>query len=404
MSRSIASASALRARPRRCRLARAAAAVALTAPALAVAQPDTHSSQLHDFRVVTVVEGLENPWSMAWLPSGDMLVTERPGRLRIVRDGALLPDPVPGVPEVRLGGQGGLQEVAVHPDFEANRLVYLSFSKPRPSDSSAATAVVRGRLENDRLVDVEQVFEANAWVDSPGHFGAKIAFDDAGHMYISSGDRMAQTTGNLAEHPAQDPTNHQGVIVRLHDDGRVPSDNPFVGSDEAADEVWSYGHRNPQGLAFDARTGNLWSTEHGPQGGDELNLIEPGNNYGWPVIGYGVNYGSGTPIHDTTHREGMEQPAAYWVPSIATSGLMVYDGDAFPEWRGHLFAGGLSGGHQRLSRLTPEDGRITGREPLLLGDYRIRDVRQGPDGFVYLAVDHRVGNPTPIVRLEPADE
>jgi aldose sugar dehydrogenase len=387
---------------RRRRLTAAGAALVLFAPAAGVAQSATYESQQHNFRVTTVVDGLVNPWSLAWLPSGELLVTERPGRLRIVRDGRLLPDPVGGVPEVQARGQGGLQEVAVHPDFASNRLVYLSFSKPN-AEGLATTAVVRGRLEDDRLNDVEEVFEAKAWSNTIGHYGAKIAFDGAGYMFISVGDRMAPSTGDLEAHPAQDRSNHQGTIVRLHDDGRVPEDNPFVGVDGVLPEIFSYGHRNQQGLARNPDTGDLWSTEHGPQGGDELNHVRAGANYGWPVIGYGVNYGSGVPIHASIEREGMEQPAAYWVPSIAASGLMFYTGDKFPNWRGNLFAGGMSAQYQQLSRLTLDGTRVTNREALLSGDYRIRDVRQGPDGYIYLAVDHRTGQPTPIVRLEPVE-
>ena len=380
----------------------ASAVLLLSVSVAAVAQSQVYESQQHKFRVVTVAEALENPWSIAWLPDGDMLVTERPGRLRIIRDGELLPDAVPGVPEVQARGQGGLQEVAVHPDFESNRLVYLSFSKPN-AEGLATTAVVRGRLENDRLTNVEEVFEAKAWSNTIGHYGARIVFDGNGYMFVTVGDRMAPPAGDLEAHPAQDLSNHQGTIVRLHDDGRVPEDNPFVGQENALPEIWSYGHRNLQGLAMNRETGELWNTEHGPQGGDELNYVQPGRNYGWPVIGYGVNYGSGIPIHGSREREGMEQPAAFWVPSIAASGLMVYNGDQFPMWRGSLFAGGMSAQYQQLSRLMVDGSRVTNREALLSGVYRIRDVREGPDGYIYLAVDHRFGQPTPIVRLEPAD-
>jgi glucose/arabinose dehydrogenase len=370
----------------------------------AAASAQVYESQVYDFRVVSVAEGLENPWGMAWLPNGDMLVTEKAGRVRIVRDGRLLAEPVAGVPAVRNVGQGGLQDVAVHPDFASNGLLYLSFAKPNEDGSEGVTTVVRGRFENDRLTNVEEIFEAQAWNGSPGHYGARMAFDGNGYLFVTSGDRMAPSTGDLMAHPAQDRSNHQGVIVRLHDDGRVPDDNPFVGRDGVLPEIWSYGHRNPQGLAFHPETGELWATEHGPQGGDELNHIRPGANFGWPVIGYGANYRTGTAIHGNTHREGMEQPAAFWVPSIAPSGLMTYNGDKFPEWRGNVFAGGLSAQHQRLSRVTLEGTTVTGREPLLAGEYRIRDVREGPDGYIYIATDNRVGLPTPIIRLEPVTD
>jgi glucose/arabinose dehydrogenase len=331
-----------------------------------------------------------------------MLVTERPGRLRIVRDGELLPEPVPGVPAVRVVGQGGLQDVVVHPDFASNQLVYLSFAKPNADGSQGTTAIVRGRFENDRLVDVEEVFEAQPRSGSPGHYGARMVFDAEGYLFVSSGERMAPTTGDLTQHPAQNPSHHHGKILRLNADGSVPADNPFVGREGFAPEIWSYGHRNPQGLAINRETGDLWDTEHGPQGGDELNLIQPGKNYGWPVITYGMNYGVGTPI-GPREKEGFEQPAAFWVPSIATSGLMIYHGDKFPMWKGNAFAGGLSAQYQHLSRIMLNGTTVTNREPLLQGRMRIRDVREGPDGYIYIATDNTLGNPTPIVRLEPAD-
>lgn len=360
-------------------------------------QTPVHRSTYHDYRVVTVVDGLENPWSIAFLPGGDMLVTERPGRLRIVRNGALLPTSVPGVPAVFARGQGGLLDVVPHPNFSANRLIYLSFSKPY-ADSGATTAVVRGRFENDRLTDVQEIFVAVA--RGAGHYGSRLAFDRNGFLFITAGDRQVPPRGNLEAHPAQDLSNHHGKIMRVHDDGRVPADNPFVNRPGARPEIWSYGHRNPQGLTIHPETGDVWATEHGPQGGDELNLIRPGANYGWPVIGYGVNYGSGAPIHETRFREGMEPPVHVWVPSIATAGVMVYTGDRFPGWKGSIFVGGMVG--EQLARLTMDRQRVRLEETLVHGMGRIRDVRQGPDGYIYLAIDHRQGGKTPVVRLEPA--
>ncbi len=310
---------------------------------------DVHNSALYGFKVVTVVDGLVNPWSIAWLPNGDMLVTERPGRLRIVRGGKLLPDAVPGVPAVRVVGQGGLQDVVVHPSFAQNHLVYLSFAKPNADGSQGTTTVVRGRFENDKLNDVQQIFEAAPYAGTPGHYGARMVFDGKGHLFLSSGDRMAPPAGDLEHHSAQDLSHHHGKILRLNEDGSVPSDNPFVGKPNARPEIWSYGHRNPQGLVYDAATDSLWETEHGPQGGDEINFVKPGMNYGWPVITYGMNYGSGTDIGTRAH-DGMVQPAAFWVPSIAPSGLMIYTGDKFPLWKGNAFAGGMSGGYRQLSR------------------------------------------------------
>jgi len=380
-------------------LALAAITGAGFAPDLA-AQGDIQRSELHDFRVVTVADGFQNPWSIAFLPNGDLLVTERPGRLRIVRDGALDPEPISGVPAVRAQGQGGLLEVALHPDFESNRLVYLTFSKPRMGGAQATTAVVRGRFDGTRLTDVEEIFVADAWSRGGNHFGSKIQFDREGYLFFSVGDRGASPF-ELEDHPAQRLDNHQGKVIRLHDDGRVPDDNPFVGQRGAHPEIWSYGHRNLQGLAFHPETGDLWETEHGPQGGDELNVILPGRNYGWPVIGFGVQYG-GQRIHGSTSHQGMQQPIHYWVPSIATSGLVIYTGDAFPEWRGNAFVGGLGG--QQLARVTLDGRRSVSEETLLSGLGRIRDVRQGPDGYLYLAIDGRGARTTPIVRLEPVTD
>jgi len=379
-----------------------AAGVMLAASASSFAQSDLWYASHYRYRTVTVVDGVIQPWSMAWLPDGDMLVTERPGRLRVVRDGRLLPDAIAGTPEVfyESAGQAGLFDVTLHPEFAANRLLYLSFSKDLGDHTT--TAVVRGRLESDRLVDVEEIFAAKA--AGANHFGGRMAFDEDGHLFLTLGDRQAPPTGDLESHPAQDLSNHAGVIVRLNDDGSVPADNPFVGRADALPEIWSYGHRSPQGLAFHPESGDLWESEHGPQGGDELNIIERGKNYGWPVIGRGVDYGPGNPIHESILRDGMEQPAYFWVPSIATSGLMIYTGDKFPLWHGDLFAGGLNG--QQIAHLMLEDDHRTVivEETLAYGLGRIRDVRQGPDGYIYFAVDDRANaSPTAIMRLEPVN-
>ncbi len=375
----------------------------LATAAASVSAQDVYKSSNHDYRVVTVAEDLVQPWSMAWLPGGDMLITEKPGRLRIVRDGNLLPEAIPGVPEVFYEGQGGLFDVLPHPDFNDNRWVYLTYSK-KTADSSA-TAIARGRLENDRLTNVVEIFEAQA--TGFGHYGGKIVFDNDGYMFLTLGDRMAPPVGDeaaLRAHPAQDRSNHQGVVVRLNDDGTVPNDNPFVGQSGILPEIWSYGHRSPQGLAVHPETGDLWESEHGPQGGDEINRIEPGNNYGWPVVGRGANYGAfGRPIHIGISEEGMVQPARFWVPSIATSGLMVYTGDKFPMWYGNIFSGSLAG--EQLARLQLDDEyrSVVVEETLVYDIGRIRDVRQGMDGYIYLAVSDRNGEPTSVVRLEPAD-
>ena len=372
----------------------AARASAQTGPSM------VRQSEEHRYRVVPVVEGLVNPWSMAFLPNGDMLVTERPGRLRIVRAGRLDPNPIEGVPEVRARGQGGLLDVALHPQFATNQILYLSYSKPHADGNQSTTAVARARLDGNRLADVREIFEAKAWSTTNGHYGSRLAFDREGHLYITVSDRQAPPSGDLAAHPAQDRSNHQGTIVRLNDDGSVPGDNPFVGQAGVLPEIWSYGHRSLQGLVFHPETGDLWESEHGPQGGDELNLILPGRNYGWPVVGYGVNYNSGLAIHEGTMKEGMEGPKHFWVPSIATAGMTVYTGNAFPRWKGNAFVGGMAG--QQLARLVLDGQNVVAEETLVRGLGRIRDVKQGPDGFIYLAVEDRGGQPSPIVRLEPA--
>jgi glucose/arabinose dehydrogenase len=362
-----------------------------------VAGQTSSKSAFHDYRVVTVADGLIQPWSIAFLPGGDALITERPGRLRILRQGKLLPQPVEGIPKVFHSGQGGLLEVMPHPNFASNRLLYISYSKPGTTDSDSRTALIRGRFENDRLTDVKEIFDAVS--KGRGHYSGKIAFDKNGYLFLSLGDRQVPPEGNLEAHPAQDLSNHHGKIVRLHDDGRVPADNPFVNRAGAKPEIWSYGHRNVQGLAIHPETGDVWADEHGPQGGDELNLIQPGKNYGWPVIGYGVNYQTGLAIHSGTHRQGMEQPMRVWVPSIGISGLMIYTGDRFPQWRGNLFIGGMAG--QQLSRLTMNGQRVVNEEALVQQRGRIRDIRQGPDGHIYLVTDDRDGKPTPVLRVEP---
>jgi aldose sugar dehydrogenase len=342
----------------------------------------------HEVRTVTVVDGLEHPWSMAFLPGGDILVTERPGRLRLVRDGRLVQQPIAGVPQVWARGQGGLMDVVLHPQFEQNRLVYLSYSKP--GQAGATTAVIRGRFEGDRLSDVEEVIEARAWGTRGQHFGSRLAFDPDGYLYITTGDR-----GEMNR--AQNLGDHAGVTLRLHDDGRVPADNPFVGRDDALPEIFTWGNRNGQGLAVHPETGQVWQNEHGPRGGDEVNVLLPGRNYGWPVVTYGINY-DGTPITEETHREGMEQPVHHWVPSIATSGMAFYTGERYPGWRGDLFVGGLAG--QVLSRLTLDGNRVVSEERMLEGIGRIRDVRNAPDGFLYVLLD---ADRAALLRLEPAD-
>ena len=371
-------------------LAMAPALAGLACPLAAAERLGTVESAKHRFHLVRVLEGLEHPWGLAFLPDGRMLVTERPGRLRIVADGVLDPEPVAGVPAVWAEGQGGLLDVALHPDFAGNGLIYLSYASPDDEDDEAATAVARGRLVGARLEDVEEIYLAPPRDDGGRHFGSRLLFAD-GYLFVTAGERGEPDR-------AQDLGDPAGSVIRLYDDGRVPVDNPFTAQADARPEIYSYGHRNPQGLARDRATGRIYAIEHGPKGGDELNLIEPGVNYGWPVITHGKSY-MGFSIGEGTHKEGMAQPLHYWVPSISPSGLMIYDGDRFPSWRGSVFAGALSA--ELLVRLEVEGGRVVVEERMLEDlEERIRDVRQGPDGLIYLLTDHPEGM---LLRLEPAD-
>lgn len=371
------------------------AAFLLTAAGASAAE--VRRSELHSFRVEVLVRGLENPWGLAFLPDGRMLVTERPGRLRVVAGGALDPRPVEGLPPVAAVGQGGLLDVALHPDFERNRLVYFSYAGAERGTLGRqllGTEVARGRIEGHRLADVEVIFRAEPKSTGGRHFGSRLVFDREGFLFITLGDR-----GEMDR--AQDLDDHAGSIIRLRDDGRVPDDNPFVGRPGARPEIYTYGNRNVQGAVLHPATGVLWSHEHGPQGGDEINVVRSGTNYGWPVITHGVNYGTGTRIGVGTAREGMAQPLLHWTPSIAPSGMAFYDGERFPRWRGHLFVGALRG--QLLVRVEAEgEDRVIHQERLLEGVLgRIRDVRSGPDGYLYLLTDHSDGA---IVRLVPAED
>ena len=369
----------------------------------------------HDFSVDTVTGGLVHPFSMVFTPEGDLLVTERPGRLRIIRDDVLIDDPVEGLPEILAIGQGampqdgreqaGMRDLILLPDFAENRLLYLSYTKPG-ADSLGNIAVVRGRFENDRLSDVEELFHADAFgngSDRSSQWGGRLALDGKGYLFITIGYRQWPSEGDLSEHPSQSLSSHNGTTIRLHEDGRVPEDNPFVGQDGVHPEIWTYGHRNAQGLAIHPETGDVWLNEHGPQGGDELNLVRPGLNYGWPVVGFGVNYRTGIAIHSATHQDGMEPPVHIWVPSIGVTGMLFYTGAAFPDWQGDMIVASLRG--EQLVRLTLDGQQVAREETLMNGMGRIRDVRQGPEGIIYLAMDGDArgfdGDPTPIVRLIP---
>ena len=347
-----------------------------------------------DFVVRSLVKGLASPWSVAWLPSGEILITERDGRLRVVqRDFVLDPNPVKGVPAVVAGGQAGLFDLAVHPRYRQNGWIYLSYAESPMSGrmASAGTSLIRARLAAGSLVDIERLFSMHPRSRGGRHFGGRIVLDGKGYVYLTLGDR-----GD--EGRTQKPNDHAGAVIRLHDDGRIPQDNPFLGQPEIPSEIFSRGHRNIQGAALHPVTGELWAHEHGPQGGDELNIVRAGRNYGWPVITYGVNYVSGTRIGEGAAKPGLEQPIHAWIPSIAPSGLAFYQADAFPQWRGSLFVGALRG--QTLVRLRLSGNRVVGEERLLTQELgRIRDVRVGPDGLLYLLTED--SGDGQLVRLEP---
>jgi aldose sugar dehydrogenase len=345
-----------------------------------------------DVAVETVAGGLVHPWSLAFLPDGRMLVTERPGRLRIVtRDGKLSP-PLSGVPRVFASGQGGLLDVALDRDFAQNRTIYFSFAEP--FDGGGRTALARARLdagEAPRLADVNVIYRQHGPPSRGGHFGGRLVQASDGNLFLTNGEHFTDRD------MAQTLDNDLGKVVRITPDGAAPKDNPFVGKTGARPEIWSYGHRNPQGLAINPADGKLWEQEHGPQGGDEINIIEKGKNYGWPVIGYGIDY-SGAKIHESTAKPGMEQPVWHWTPSIAPSGMAFYTGDLFKGWKGSLINGALK--FQMLVRLELQGDRVVKEERLLQGlRERIRDVRQGPDGALYLLTDNNAGR---ILRVAPA--
>jgi glucose/arabinose dehydrogenase len=346
------------------------------------------------YKVVEIAKGLDHPYALAFLPDGAILVTEREGRLRLIRNGALQPQPIAGVPRVHTGSQAGLFDVVLHPKFAENNFVYLTYA--HGTANANATRVARARFDGTSLQDLKVIFEAAPLKDTNNHYGGRLAFLADGTFALTVGD------GFEYREKAQDVTNHIGKIVRLNDDGSIPADNPFsIGG--AKRENWSTGHRNQQGLAFDAETGRLWEHEHGPQGGDELNVIEAQYNYGWPVITYGMDY-SGAYVSPFKERDRMQQPVLQWTPSIAPSGLAIYRGDKFPAWNGDLLLGALAFKHLRRVDLDAQ-GNVAGQEELLkeLGE-RIRDVRVSPDGYVYVTTDNAAtGEKTGrVLKLEPA--
>lgn len=356
----------------------------------ALPPPLTLATNLYPVQAETVANDLEHPWAVAFLPDGGYLVTERPGRLRMIdATGVLLPQAIGGLPPIAQAGQGGLLDVVLHPDFATNGWVYFSYAEA--GAGGVGTAVARGRLNGMQLDDTEVLFRMSNKTSNGRHFGSRLVFDNAGYLFITLGDR-----GDRPRAQALD--DHAGSVIRLHDDGRVPADNPFGGQAGVLPEIYSYGHRNMQGATLHPQSGEVWTHEHGPQGGDEINIARPGLNYGWPVITYGAEYGIGTSIGEGTEKPGMEQPLHYWVPSIAPSGMSFYTGDAFPAWQGNLFVGGLK--FRQLVRLELNGEQVTAEERLFTGQLgRIRDVRQGPDGLLYLLTDADNGR---LIRLRPA--
>jgi glucose/arabinose dehydrogenase len=341
-------------------------------------------------KTVTVARGLVNPWALAFLPDGRMLVTERPGRLRIVGADGRPSEPVQGLPAVDATGQCGLLDVVVDPKFAETKLVYWTFAEAGEGGNS--TAVARGRLEGNRLTDVQVIFRQLPKVSSSLHCGSRIVFARDGRLFVGLGDRFSR------KEDAQTLDNHLGKVVRIEPDGKLPADNPFASTPGARPEIFSRGHRNIQGLALHPGTGELWGSEHGPQGGDEINLIEAGRNYGWPLVTHGRNYGTGTRIGEEGPKPGFEQPLKWWGPtSIAPSGMAFVTSDRYPGWKGSLLVGALRG--EILVRLTLDGRRVTGEERMLKDlNARIRDVRQGPDGAIYIVTD---GNDGRVIRLEP---
>ncbi|MCW8195694.1 PQQ-dependent sugar dehydrogenase [Proteobacteria bacterium 005FR1] len=329
------------------------------------------------YRVETVVDGITIPWGMVWLPGGDMLVSDRSGKLYRVRDGKIA-GTIQGVPKVHVNGQGGLLDLELHPDYQQNGWIYLTYSSPEGEGEGSNTALMRAKLEGDELVQKEILYKAGPNSRRGQHYGSRIEFDDQGYVYFSVGDRGARD-----ENP-QDLSRDGGKIYRLHDDGRVPADNPFVDREGAIDAIYSLGHRNPQGMAKNPQSGTIWVHEHGPRGGDEVNVVRAGENYGWPILSYGINY-NGTEFAEGTEREGYRSPIWYWVPSIAPSGMTFVTSDKYPDWKGDLLVGSLK--FRYLVRADVQGESIADTEILFEDIGRVRNVEQGPDGYIYVATE-----------------
>ncbi len=333
-----------------------------------------------------VVSGLSIPWGFTFLPDNSMLITEKAGELIHVKDGKKTV--IEGLPDIYVRGQGGLLDIELHPDYKKNGWLYFSYASAEGEGQGGNTAIMRAKLVDAKLTEKQLLYKAGPNTRRGQHFGSRIVFDNNGYLFFSIGDR-----GNRDVNP-QDMTKDGGKIYRIHDDGRIPKDNPFVASEGAKTAAYSYGHRNPQGMTKDPKTGAIWTNEHGPRGGDEINIIKPGKNYGWPIISYGINY-SGTTFTDITAKEGMEQPLFYWVPSIAPSGMAIVDSNKYPAWKGNVLVGSLK--FQYLERLELKKGKVVKREKVLEGMGRVRSVKQGPDGFIYVGIEN-VG----IVKIIPS--
>ncbi len=344
------------------------------------------SSEKTTFQIDTLFSELENPWGITWLPDGRMLVNERKGEILVFDRDVYTGEQLRGFPLTYVRGQSGLLDIQLHPDYKENGWIYVTYAKP--GEGGGSTTLIRFKLDGNQITNLEELYQTQPLSNSGVHFGSRIIFDNDGYLYFSTGERgLKENSQNLS--------NDMGKIHRLHDDGRIPADNPFVNEPGAKPSIWSYGHRNVQGMVYDRENDRIYATEHGPRGGDELNLVEKGKNYGWPVITYGIDY-SGEIISELTHKEGMEQPVHYWTPSIATCGLLLYTGDQFPAWKGNLFAGALALTH--IARVELENGRYTHEEKLLERFGRVRQIAQSPDGYIYVLTE----GPGMLLKLVPA--
>lgn len=332
--------------------------------------------EVKNYTIVPVITGINNPWGMAFLKDGSMLVTEKTGVLYHVKDD--VKTEVKNLPAVYNRGQGGLLDVVLHPDYEKNGWIYITFASPEGEENGGNTKLIRAKMENDSLTHIESLYKCGPNTTKGQHFGSRIVFDNKGYLYFSAGER-----GNHFVNP-QDITRDNGKIYRLNDDGSIPKDNPFVGKSGAKEAIYSYGHRNPQGLVKNPTTGDIWEHEHGPQGGDEINIVKKGANYGWPVVTYGIDYDNSI-ISNETQKEGIENPIYYWAPSIAPCGMTFVTGDLYPDWKGHLLVGSLKFQYVELVKLKGK--KIIGRQKIAPGIGRVRNVKQGPDGYIYIGVE-----------------